>query len=442
MKTKLQTQNKEEYKETELGLLPKDWGVVRLGNKDYFEILPSGIEEFKGKKEYLSTESIQLNKVMKIECSIDFKNRPSRANMQPLINSVWFAKMKNTIKVYSFDEKNRDEIQRYILSTGFCGVLCKQKINPTFLKMIFISDYFNKLKDSLAHGTTQQAVNTEDIKSINLPLPPLPEQQKIAYVLSTVQNAKEKTERLVTSLKELKKSTMKHLFTYGAVSFEDKDKVKLKETEIGNVPKEWAVVKFENVCERLIGGGTPSTSKPQYWGGNIDWTTSKRLDGNKIFLFDGEKKITSEGLKNSSTNLIPKNNLIISTRVTVGKIAINKIDLAISQDLTGAIIDPKKYVLEFLAYQLSTEKIQSIFQNKKRGATIKGITRNDLKVFDIVLPSFPEQQQIASTLSSIDKKIEVEEQKKEALEQLFKSLLHNLMSGKIRVNDLKIEVRE
>ena len=91
--------------------LPDGWKEVELGNQEYFTILSSGIDEFKDEKNYLSTESIKGTKINKIEAIITYEDRPSRANMQPVLNSVWFAKMKATLKVYSFDEKNKEEIK-------------------------------------------------------------------------------------------------------------------------------------------------------------------------------------------------------------------------------------------------------------------------------------------------------------------------------------------
>jgi type I restriction enzyme S subunit len=231
---------------------------------------------------------------------------------------------------------------------------------------------------------------------------------------------------------------MKHLFTYGPVPPEETENVPLKETEIGKVPEEWEVVKLGEVADSFTGGGTPSTDVNEYWSGDIHWTTSKNI--NSLYLLCGEKKITEKGLRESSTHLIPKYNLIIGTRVGVGKVAINKVDIAISQDLTGVFIDKEKYSLEYLAFLIYTDKVQNYFKECTRGTTIKGIPRDDLKKLPLQIPPLPVQQKIASILSAIDAKIEAEENKKQALEELSKTLLHNLMTAKIRVNQLEINL--
>ncbi len=199
-----------------------------------------------------------------------------------------------------------------------------------------------------------------------------------------------------------------------------------KITELGHSPDEWAVMRLEDVAEKFIGGGTPSTSKEEYWNGEIHWTTSKKING--IYLLDGEKKITKRGLEESSAHLIPKDNLVIGTRVGVGKIAINKVDIAISQDLTGAFIDKEKYALEFLAYQICTKEIQNIFKGRARGTTIKGIPRDDLKKIPLKIPPLPEQHRIAAVLSAVQDAKEKTGAVIAAAKSLKKSLMRHLFT--------------
>src|SRR3989344_2633373 len=127
--------------QTQTKQLLKGWKKEKLGESG-FEILQSKINKFNGKKDYLSTKSVQDLEIKKIECEITFEKRPLRANMQPIINSTWFAKMKNTIKVLCFNEKNKVNTEKYILSTGFVGISPHSTI-PEYLKYYFVSDIFN-----------------------------------------------------------------------------------------------------------------------------------------------------------------------------------------------------------------------------------------------------------------------------------------------------------
>jgi len=195
----------------------KKWDRKRLGDDRFFTILPSGIDYFEGTKEYLSTNSIQKDKVTHIEAVITYGERPSRANMQPRLNSVWFAKMKDTVKVYSFTKKREEEIGRFILSTGFAEILCKDGVCPEYLKHIFLYfAEFNKTKDELASGATQQAVNNEGIKSIPVPLPPLSVQQRIASELkekmAQVENLQSAIQNQQSALNALPQSILRKAF--------------------------------------------------------------------------------------------------------------------------------------------------------------------------------------------------------------------------------------
>ena len=171
-----------------------------------------------------------------------------------------------------------------------------------------------------------------------------------------------------------------------------------------NLPEGWKWVTLKDVSLNYLNGGTPSTKNLDYWGGEIHWTTSANLSG--YYLDSGEKRITKEGLEHSSTNLIPKGNIIVATRVGLGKISINRIDIAISQDLTGIILDKEKVLPEYLAHYLKSDKVLKKIKNSAQGTTIKGINRDALEKLPVLLPPLAEQRRIAEILSAADSAIE------------------------------------
>lgn len=414
------------FKQTDIGLIPDDWEIESLGNLQS-ERLPSiNPGDFENEEfEYYSipayqdggipfTEkgmNIQSTKLLLKEGSVLF------GKLNPRVEKVW--RVKSHTKL------------RKIGSTEWIPILPKDNADSNFLYFVEWSDYIMPKAKQLVSGSTpsRQRVDPPSFYKLIIPLPPLPEQKKIAHVLSKIQQAIKTQEQIIITTQELKKALMQKLFTEG-LNGEPQ-----KQTEIGLIPESWEVKQLSEIADDFIGGGTPSTSKSEYWDGDIHWTTSKRLDAESIYLVDGEKRISKLGLDNSATHLIPKNNLIISTRVTVGKIAINKIDIAISQDLTGLFIDQNKYSLEFLAYSIYTERVQKIFDAQKRGATIKGITRDDLKEIKIAIPQINTQKIIANIFSDIDSKIFIHKNAKVQLTELFKTMLSQLMTGQIRVKN-------
>jgi type I restriction enzyme S subunit len=220
-----------------------------------------------------------------------------------------------------------------------------------------------------------------------------------------------------------------------------------KKTEIGTIPSDWEVVKLDEISNNFIGGGTPSTSNPNYWNGNIAWMRSAWIHGR--YVVEGEKHITNLGLDNSATNIVPKNSLLIATRVSMGNVAINKIDIAISQDLTG-IVDRSKANEEYVYWTLlkSKNRIRSYSQ----GTTIQGLTREDLKNLKIPFPPILEQQKIASIISKVDELIQKTDQVIEQTQRLKKGLMQRLLTkgightkfkeSRLGFRSLKIEIPE
>lgn len=178
-------------------------------------------------------------------------------------------------------------------------------------------------------------------------------------------------------------------------------------------------VKLREVVNKIIGGGTPSKSNSSYWNGTIPWASVKDLSDNKYYLDCTEDSITETGLKNSSSNLINKDTVILPTRMGLGRVVITRINTAINQDLK-AIIPNEKIINDFLLWALifSGKKLQTI----GNGSTVSGIRLEDLKNIEIDLPDIPSQTRIASTLSAYDNLIENNEKRIKALEEMAQLL--------------------
>lgn len=148
--------------------IPEGWGVENIVKNQLTSIVENGVDYFES-KQYLATGDVEENEILS-SSMIEYETRESRANMQPIINSVWFAKMKNSIKHLCFGEYSIEMINNYILSTGFCGLKCAEH-SFEYINEFINSEYFEKHKDVLAHGATQEAVNNEDLKNIKILIP-------------------------------------------------------------------------------------------------------------------------------------------------------------------------------------------------------------------------------------------------------------------------------
>ncbi len=253
----------------------------------------------------------------------------------------------------------------------------------------------------------------------------LPEQRKIAAVLSLVQRAIEQQERLIQVTTELKKALMKKLFTEGLHGEPQ------KMTEIGPVPESWEVVELGEVCE-VKSGGTPSKKEKIYWeNGTIPWIRSEKCQD--CFITDADDFITEEGLKRSSAKIFDKGTVLIAmVGATIGKTGYLLLPSTTNQNVAGLNpINSDKLNSLFLFYCLQSR--YNAFA-KEKGYKIANLSF--IKSFEISIPPLAEQQAIADILSTIDQTIEHHTSKKQKLESIFHTLLHQLMTAQIRVNDL------
>lgn len=138
--------------------IPEHWNVTNLKKNSLSEIIIPKVYEFDGKKIYLSTSDVQENNINFKAQNVTFSHRPSRANMQPVNNSVWFAKMKNTKKVLYVGDYSKEFIDNLILSTGFAGLKCR-KNSLEYVWGSINNNRFEFIKDKLCSSTTQEAIN-------------------------------------------------------------------------------------------------------------------------------------------------------------------------------------------------------------------------------------------------------------------------------------------
>lgn len=148
--------------------IPENWKVQSVISNCLSSIIKPGVEIF-NTKTYLATADVKGTSIS-TGTIVDYDGRESRANMQPSINSVWFAKMKNSIKHLYLNKEMQPIISSSILSTGFCGLQCNE-ISFEYIASYVSNAYFEIHKDMLAHGATQEAVNNDDLAGVHIIIP-------------------------------------------------------------------------------------------------------------------------------------------------------------------------------------------------------------------------------------------------------------------------------
>ena len=259
------------------------------------------------------------------------------------------------------------------------------------------------------------------------------EQRAIGEMLRKTESARCRQDVLVEKAQALKQAAMRELFTRGLRGEAQ------KETEIGLVPESWAT-KPLHTHHSVGSGGTPSRSRPDYWlGGTIPWV--KTAEVAYCVIERTEEHITPEALAESAAKVLPAGTLLMAMYgqgVTRGKVALLGIDAACNQ--ACAAIAPKdttvntRFLYHFLAWRY--DAIRSL----AHGGQQQNLNLEIVRDLPIAFPTGTEQQHdIVAILDAIDRKIALHQRKRAVLEELFKSLLHKLMTGEIAVADLDLQ---
>lgn len=203
-----------------------------------------------------------------------------------------------------------------------------------------------------------------------------------------------------------------------------------KDNNTHTLPKNWEVKTLGEVF-KVIGGGTPSTANPKFWSGNIAWITSANIE-NENFTIIPKKFINQSAIQASATNLVPKNTIIVVTRVGLGKVGITDIETCFSQD-SQALLPLIDLNVKFMAFQIKNEAQNFIVSS--RGTTINGITKDTLKKVALKIPPLATQNQIVQILESkfahLEKLAQFVNASLENLQRLKSSLLNQAFKGEL-----------
>ena len=289
--------------------------------------------------------------------------------------------------------------------------------------------------DSLGSGAIFKAINKSQLAElpINEAGIPLPEQKKIAHILSTVQRAIEAQARIIQTTTELKKALMHKLFTEGLRNEPQ------KLTEIGLVPESWDVVELGKLA-KVGNGSTPKRANEAYWeGGTIPWLNSTKIHDR--FITEAEQFVTPQAIKECHLPKVAPNSMLIAITgqgKTLGNSAITRIETCINQHLAYAQFHSPKIVPDFVLWFMQTryDYLRSIALGG--GSTKGALTCGFLKTLPIPVPSMDDQKQIVTVFQTLEDKQDSAASKQSALQDLLRTLLHELMTAKIRVHELGI----
>jgi type I restriction enzyme S subunit len=268
------------------------------------------------------------------------------------------------------------------------------------------------------------------LQSAFIPLPPLAEQRAIANVLRTVQRAKQAADGVIAALKDLKKSLMQHLFTYGPVPVPERERVALQESELGPLPAHWQVVRLGEVVENTK--QIDPRKKPEWFFKYVDVSS---VDNELLRITSYQNFVGKEAPSRARKQIVAEDVLFATVRPYLKRIAI------VPPELDGHICSTAFCVLRakneidacYLFFAVSHEPFVQRVAEHQRGSSYPAVTDQDVLWKVIPLPPLDEQREIARILQAVDTRIAAGQARRAALEELFKTLLHALMSARIRL---------
>lgn len=314
----------------------------------------------------------------------------------------------------------------------------QSQLDPHFFAYQAQSPHGKQYFLSVAHKTTNLAcINTTKLKAFPVRIPPLSEQREIVHILSTVQRAIKAQEQIIQTTTELKKALMQKLFSEGLRGEPQ------KETEIGLVPESWGVVPLGTLA-KVGNGSTPKRSSSSYWeGGTIPWLNSSKIHDR--FITRADSFVTPQAVKECHLPRVAPNSLLIAITgqgKTLGNSAITRIETCINQHLAYAQFHDAKIVPHFVLWFMQTryDHLRSIANGG--GSTKGALTCGYLKTLSIPVPSRAVQKEIAATFNRLEEKKTIATRKQIQLRDLFRSLLHDLMTAQTRVHELGLLSRD
>ncbi|MBQ0781568.1 MAG: restriction endonuclease subunit S [Thalassolituus oleivorans] len=323
----------------------------------------------------------------------------------------------------------KDDFPEYNMNQAIVFYRLKSTMvdNKFFLSFLNSSKAQDWLQSRSKKTSGQQNLTIQICKELPVPIPPLPEQKKIAQILSTWDKAITTTEQLLANSQQQKKALMQQLLT-GKKCLLDKNGARFS--------REWEATSLSKMG-KIVSGGTPDTNTKEFWGGEIQWLTPTDVTALKSrFVSKTFRTISDLGVKNSSATLLPKGSLMVCTRATIGALAISTTDICTNQGFKN-IIPSKDFDVEFIYYLLSFFSKELL--RKASGSTFLELSKKDFEKIEMLCPSLKEQQKIAAVLSTADQEISVLQQKLDTLKQEKRALMQQLLTGKRRV---KIDDKE
>jgi type I restriction enzyme S subunit len=354
------------------------------------------------------------------------KDAPSRARKIVHQDDTIFATIRPALRRVA---KVPPELDNEIVSTAFCILRPDTaQVDPDYLFLLASSDGFIASVAEHERGASYPAVRDRDVLDQEVNIPALEEQRKIAKALNALRKSALNEVKTLRLAEELKRAAMRELFTRGLRGEPQ------KETEIGPVPESWEVAVLSEVAtiERGRFMHRPR-NEPRFYGGKTPFIQTGDVVRSAGHISEYTQSLNEQGV--AISRVFCAGTILMTIAANIGYSGVLEFDAACPDSLV-AISPSERLINRYLNYYLQTQ--QPKMDREAPKGTQKNINIQFLSPWPVLVPTLDEQREIATILEAIDRKIALHRQKRAVLEELFKALLHKLMTGEIRVADLDL----
>lgn len=409
-------------------MIPNEWSVESLDEcsnvtklagfefTEYMKYIDDG-EVIALRALNLKNGKLDLQDIKKIDRQVS----ESLTRSKLYINDVLFSYVGTVGEVALIEENDK-----FHLAPNVAKITFNDLMFPKFALQYLMSSNIKNEINKYITTTSQAALSMENIRKMKVIVPTKKEQEKIASILSTVDEQIDNVEGLIQKNKEIKKGLMQQLLSKGI------GHTKFNKTEIGDIPEDWEVIKLSELAEIKRGASPRPINNPKWFSENkkVGWIRISDVTKTKKYLKKTEQYLSEEGIAKS--RLVKPNNLIMSICATVGKPIILKMEACIHDGfILFDNLDRSRVNINYLYYLL--QKKEEEFKSMGQTGTQANLNTNLVGSTLIALPKIQEQEKMELILSEVDEKIEEYENKKQKLEELKKGLMQQLLTGKVRV---------
>lgn len=418
------------YKKTAIGAVPSEWDVLPFG-KVFRTLSNNTLSRDQLNYDSGSIKDIHYGDILilfpeVLDCSRDdipYVNNNASISGQPLQDGdiIISDTAEDETVGKAVEVSNRANTN---IVAGLHTIPCRVK-NGKFasgwLGYFINSHYYHDQLIPYIHGTKVSSIARESLADTYIVVPPYDEQKKVVAALADISRLISESKKLIAKYQAMKLGCLQHMFPRKGQTEPD--------IRLPGFTGAWEQRKLGDIAE-IVGGGTPSTSNPDYWDGDIDWYTPAEI-GEQTYVNGSVHKITREGLSHSSAKILPANKTVLFTsRAGIGNMAILQHPAATNQGFQSLVCHDD--IDSYFVFSMG-RSIKAKAERIAAGSTFTEISGKKLGELDFLFSNTSEQYAIGTFFKSLDDFIILHQRKCEKYKMIKQGMMEDLLTGKIRL---------